>query len=368
MKSNLTLLCFLISISTFSQTNVFPSSGSVGIGTLAPANRLEVFGNTFNRISAIVNADVQTGYQAKKTGVNAADWEFYIPSASTDFRFYRAGTGDILTLKINGHIGIGTTVPSSRLHIYDDGSSGGEQLRLQRGTGTVRFVQNFNTDDLYLYNRDASKMYMYWRQDGNVGIGTITPQSKLDVFGGRLTQQGAIANDNNAVFVNSDPTGYGIYSKGGLSTHYAFHFENQAGTSIIYGRGDGNIGIGTIYPDAKLAVKGTVHANEVKVDLSVPGPDYVFANNYQLQPLNELKTYIDQHKHLPEVPSAAAMEANGINLGEMNMLLLKKIEELTLYVIEQNKKMIELKEESADQGKLVKLQQKELENLKNKIK
>jgi len=77
-----------------------------------------------------------------------------------------------------------------------------------------------------------------------------------------------------------------------------------------------------------------VHAQEVKVDLSVPGPDYVFDNDYNLLSLEEIKTYIDKNKHLPEVPSAKEMEANGVNLGEMNMLLLKKIEELTLYVIE----------------------------------
>lgn len=106
----------------------------------------------------------------------------------------------------------------------------------------------------------------------------------------------------------------------------------------------GNLGIGTIFPDAKLAVKGTIHSQEVKVDmLGSMVPDYVFSNNYQLPTLTEVKTYIDQHKHLPEVPSAKEMEANGVNLGEMNMLLLKKIEELTLYVIELKREMNDLK-------------------------
>ncbi|MFM8739435.1 MAG: TMF family protein, partial [Cytophagales bacterium] len=113
------------------------------------------------------------------------------------------------------------------------------------------------------------------------------------------------------------------------------------GSNISYAAG--NVGIGTTAPDAKLAVKGTVHANEVKVDLNVPGPDYVFENGYDLMSLEETKAYLDANKHLPEVPSAKEMEKNGVQLGEMNMLLLKKVEELTLHLIEMKKENEELK-------------------------
>ena len=99
-------------------------------------------------------------------------------------------------------------------------------------------------------------------------------------------------------------------------------------------KSDGNIGIGTTNPTQKLTVNGTIYGKEVKVDLSVPGPDYVFDEDYKLTPLEGIKTYIDKNKRLPEVPSAKEMEMNGIRLGEMNMLLLKKIEEMTLYMIE----------------------------------
>lgn len=106
-----------------------------------------------------------------------------------------------------------------------------------------------------------------------------------------------------------------------------------SGTNI-YNSNSGKVGIGTASPDEKLTVKGKIHAEEVKIDLSVPGPDYVFADGYQLLPLDMIKVFIEKNKHLPEVPSAKEMEANGINLGEMNMLLLKKIEELTLHIID----------------------------------
>jgi hypothetical protein len=107
--------------------------------------------------------------------------------------------------------------------------------------------------------------------------------------------------------------------------------------------GNGNVGIGTTNPTQKLTVKGTVYSTEVKVDLSAGAPDYVFEPTYDLKPLAEIETYIKENKHLPEVPSAKEMEANGLQLGEMNMLLLKKVEELTLHLIEQEAQIKKLR-------------------------
>ncbi|WP_264536578.1 hypothetical protein [Flavobacterium sp. N1736] len=100
----------------------------------------------------------------------------------------------------------------------------------------------------------------------------------------------------------------------------------------------GNVGIGTEHPDAKLAVNGTIHSKEVKVDSNIPVPDYVFAKDYKLRSLQEVENYVNQNSHLPEIPSAKEFEKNGIQLAEMNMALLKKVEELTLYAIEQERK------------------------------
>lgn len=98
----------------------------------------------------------------------------------------------------------------------------------------------------------------------------------------------------------------------------------------------GNVGVGTSTPDAPLTIKGRIHAEEVKVDLSVPAPDYVFHKEYRLNTLREVQNYIRENGHLPNIPSAKDMERHGVELGNMEMKLLEKIEELTLYVIELN--------------------------------
>ncbi|MEH6763751.1 MAG: polymer-forming cytoskeletal protein [Aequorivita antarctica] len=111
---------------------------------------------------------------------------------------------------------------------------------------------------------------------------------------------------------------------------------------------DGKIGIGTANPDEKLTVKGKIHAEEVKVDLSVP-PDYVFEkfytgestlkSDYQMLTLQEIEDFTKLNYHLPNVPSAEEIQKDGLKLSEMTSILLQKIEELTLYTIEQEKRI-----------------------------
>src|SRR5690606_25278436 len=97
--------------------------------------------------------------------------------------------------------------------------------------------------------------------------------------------------------------------------------------------------------DSKLTVKGKIHAEEVKIDLSVPGADYVFEEGYKLMSLQDIQQFIKEHGHLPNVPSAKDMEENGVELGVMNMKLLEKIEELTLYIILQKKDIDKVQEQ-----------------------
>ena len=148
---------------------------------------------------------------------------------------------------------------------------------------------------------------------------------------------------------------------------------------------NGNLGIGTTNPSNRLEVNGTIRSKEVKVEAS-PWPDYVFEEDYDLRSLEETEAYIKENKHLPEIPSAKEMEVNGVELGEMNMLLLKKVEELTLYLIQSNKEKEELSQQlkanaksqeekieeltlhTIAQQKLIEKQGKMIEKLNEKLK
>lgn len=118
---------------------------------------------------------------------------------------------------------------------------------------------------------------------------------------------------------------------------------------------NGKIGIGTERPDELLTVKGKIHTQEVLVDLEgAVAPDYVFESYflgaselkplYRLRSLEELESFIAKNHRLPGLPSASEMEKEGLALKEMNLLLLEKIEELTLYTLQQQKEIETLKE------------------------
>jgi hypothetical protein len=130
----------------------------------------------------------------------------------------------------------------------------------------------------------------------------------------------------------------------------------NAKTAVFCALASSKVGIGTTHPDQKLTVKGKIHAEEIIVDLAVPA-DYVFQkyytgkselkSDYVMPTLAEIENFTKKNHHLPNVPWAQQIKQNGLSLGEMSNVLLQKVEELTLYAIEQNKVIEELKTQVA---------------------
>jgi hypothetical protein len=125
-------------------------------------------------------------------------------------------------------------------------------------------------------------------------------------------------------------------------------YKNRFKGNVYYsGNGvwdtNGNVGIGTINPTEMLTVKGNIGAREIKVSTTA-GADFVFEPGYKLPELTELEKFVKTNKHLPEIPTAKQMVENGINLGELNVKLLQKVEELTLHLIEKDKQLQNEKE------------------------
>ncbi|WP_421977675.1 hypothetical protein [Roseivirga seohaensis] len=158
--------------------------------------------------------------------------------------------------------------------------------------------------------------------------------------------------------------GYGDNGRVGISEMFFIHPEvASAYEGLLLGydsNGDVNI------PNGNLMVNGNLEATKVKVT-ATPGsvPDYVFQPNYKLQSLNELETFIKANSHLPNIPNAKEIETNGQNLGEMQLKLLEKIEELTLYTIEQEKKLEKSEDRRQRLEKTVSELLKRIEKLEN---
>ena len=233
-------------------------------------------------------------------------------------------------------------------------------------TASGLFAQQWTTSGSNIYNSNT----------GNVGIGTTAPGTKLEVVGG-ITSSGA----NAAVVVGTEMSiqnsvismynyNSSIYAPSGVKFTY---WDGSAVQSSFKIGSTGNVGIGTSTPGAMLDVNGTTYSRKlyvgtpdantitymgsnnllavngtavfVKAKVAVYGstwPDYVFSQNYKLTPLDSLEQFIQLNKHLPEMPTADDVKKNGIDLGDNQTLLLKKIEELTLIVIEQNKRIEKL--------------------------
>jgi hypothetical protein len=175
--------------------------------------------------------------------------------------------------------------------------------------------------------------FMYFNSNGFVGVNTKTPIGVLHVkMQNNNTAQGFTLESYNG------SSQWHILAEATTGTEWGdrplLFYSKQSGY-IMSLDGNGNVGIGKTNPQNKLDVNGTIRAKEVKVEAN--WADFVFEEDYDLRSLSEVETFIQKNQHLPEIPSEEEVKTNGISVGEMNAKLLQKIEELTLYVIEQNR-------------------------------
>ena len=197
---------------------------------------------------------------------------------------------------------------------------------------------------------------IYNTNSGNVGIGTNSPVKLLDVVSTTIAPMVTIRNlggvggagfymldqtsNSKWVFKTTSTASFKIRDQ--INGVNVIEVEKGSAANSLYIKAGGNVGIGTNNPTSKFSVNGKIGCKEVEVTLA-GWSDYVFANDYNLRSLDEVETYIKENKHLPDVPSEKEVLENGVNVGEMNSTLLRKIEELTLYMIQLKKENEEMK-------------------------
>lgn len=355
-KILLTLSIAVASYFSYAQ-NTFPTNGDAGIGT---------------------DYKLKIGYGLALPSYIKPVWN---DNSNTGLQIHTfAGGADITAMSFGpttGNVGIGISNPPS---VGNYGvlalngrspSQGGYFSMMMNGSEVGAVVANtqFNfqtASGLITQFYTGSTPTLQISSSGNVGIGTTVPGYKTDIFNSDATPYSAtVANATLRVYNPSatdnafsgvefagqngsseyGSTRIGSVMRSGYSADFIIQQRNGGNyQENLRVTSNGNVLIGktsqtnTVY---KLDINGSVRANEVVVNTT--GADFVFEPNYKLPRLSEVKTYIDQNHHLPEIPSAAEMQKNGMSVGELNTKLLQKVEELTLYLIEQQKQIEDLK-------------------------
>ena len=257
-----------------------------------------------------------------------------------------------------GYADIGA-VNDGYFHFYTDrpGFYFGKALTINGGK-----IRSASGNNLYLNTFDQTRITIL-QSNGNVGIGVFNPQEKLHINGairgGGTNGEVTFKDDNGSItlgassqamefntdkgkFIFNQP----IYCRNGIfasTDSVDIYFKTNNTTRITIMESNGNVGVGTTSPAYKLDVAGTIRAQELIVETT--GADFVFSEDYQLRPLSEVKAFIQENKHLPEIKSAQEMHEKGVGVNELQTQLLQKIEELTLYILQQEERIKALEKE-----------------------
>ncbi len=256
--------------------------------------------------------------------------------------------GDDIYSNTSGNVGIGTLNPTSKLTLKTPINSigwthigGSDSVIVIEGIGGVSAALGTLTN------------HAFRLMAGGQGLLQIYPGGEVVVGGNNIPSYGkfTVATLNNSFGISQTGEGGNVLATriGGTSAGIGtFSNTNMRifanGVSAIFiASGTSNVGIGKEFPDYKLEVNGTIRCKEVIVE-TINWPDYVFTNTYKLTPLKDLETYIQLHHHLPNITCSTELEKSGLQLGVTQKQMMEKIEELTLYLIEANKKITALEQ------------------------
>ncbi|MDH6251867.1 hypothetical protein M2347_001594 [Chryseobacterium sp. H1D6B] len=283
--------------------------------------------------------------------------QIYTPSGNTGSTLNSSPTnvgigtqypGGILDINANGNIpvirGNGGYIPTGLRFIDDSYTQAGQikEWAIWKGNAWSKGLGFMRYDAVNPCGTGICDIPLYLADNGKVGIGTSSPEARFHVL--------QTSNNQPIDAMTIDVESFGSTANAANSHYFRVRDIGASGHVPFIIKGNGNVGIGSEHPDAPLTVKGLIHAEEVKVDLQVPA-DYVFEKyytgssslkpDYKMPSLQEIEKFTKENNHLPNIPSAKEIRDKGLSLGEMSNLLLQKIEELTLYTIEQNKLILE---------------------------